>query len=434
MPDAPTDSISPKKWQTVLTALCMFGLGTGLLLYAVVFAVTAGKGEYFFSRTTGEPNSDYLFWYVAGLVTLSPERSHIYDSNVLLRFWNEVISPAHVTVGPPFVYPPYFALFFSPFAALPLPVSYTFWIVLTVIAGILAIRLILRSRQVFSRKQTFAFFMVALAIPASLVCVRIGQLSWFYLALGALFYYCFHSKRDLLAGVCLSLLSTKPHYFMFFAVPAVMDRRWKTLASLVVAELVLLVASCIVFGFETVISYPSVLMNKETTAAATAPHRMISLRLIYTALLPPALALKASMITMLAAVLVVAAVWFFTVKRNLSRQWSMAITVLCLLIASAHTHVYDALLLILPAAITLNTTSLFTAMRIKSWHERVWNCLLIAYALCASFVFFFAPGLFLQDLSPYILGIHLILFGIATAGLLADWRGLSGSQRMETTA
>jgi hypothetical protein len=410
-------------WQRWLSAICICLLSLGLVLYACVLCYTATKGELFVSKLPLEPNSDYLFWYVGGLVAASSERHHLYELSTLLPVWNQLIYPAHLNVAPAYVHPPYFAVLFIPFTKLALTPSWSVWTIAWLIFGWVVVSMIMESRKTFTKGEIVAFLIVMTVAPPSLACIRIGQLSWLVLALIGLSYYCFGHRRDVLGGIALSILSVKPHYFLFFVLPALIDKRWKILASLFVVEMLLLVAAGLVVGWSNVFEYPSVLLSRDQTAPAVAPHRMISLRFFFNLFLPGAWPQTASMVTMIFALGIIAFVWYQTLKHKPQlSNWAMALTVFACVVTSPHTHMYDALLLAIPAALTLETANFFQAIKIQPFTLRLWNSAFIAYALISSFLFFIFPGSFVQDLAPVILLVNILFLSLAAYIYAAQFR------------
>lgn len=414
-----------KLWQRLLSKSAILGLGLALLLFTAVLAFTASRNELFFS-TDGKTQSDYNLWYSAGLLALSPDRGNIYNTDTLAKFWN-VLCPMHnMTTADTcvFIYPPHFALLFSLFALLPLFASYSVWTLSTLAGGLSVLTLLLRERRVFTTWQIVIFILAALVIPPSLITIRIGQLSWFYVAIGGLYFYCFYRRRDWLAGFLLAILSTKPQYFVFFAVPAIVSLRWKMLAAVAIGGVASVVSSGLYFGWSNVIGYPSVLLHKEGTSegVGVSTERMISLRLLFQALLPRAVGLWANVGTMAGALAGLAYLWFRVLKTRLDMtNWAIAITVLAAIVASPHSHMYDLLLLVVPAVVTLNTTNLFLALGQPSLPFRLWNCIFIAYALGLTATFFLAPQLFFSDIAAVVLSINVVLLGCAIVIL---WRSL----------
>ena len=419
-------------WQRLLSAACISLFLLGLTLYAFILWHTAKNGQLFVSLKPLEPVSDYLFWYAGGTVANSPQRHHLYELATLLPVWNSLIAPAHLDVAPAYVHPPYFALLFIPFAILPITTSYIIWTVAWLIFGWISLILILKSRKTFSTGEIIAFLIVTTVLPPSLACIRIGQLSWLILALLGLFYYCFEQRRHILAGVCMAFLSIKPHYFLFFVLPAFIDRRWKTLAAFAVVESVFMVASGVILGWHNVFGYPSILMNRDATAPAVAPHRMISVRVFFNLFLESHAAQTASMVAMVIAWGLVIYVWYRTLKSKPQlSNWAMTLTVLACIVTSPHTHMYDAMLIAIPAAITLSTANLFKALSIKPWPVRLWNCTLLGYAIASTFAFFLFPGRFIQDLCPAFFFVHLLLLAGAAFAFVSQLRGTVWSSSTE---
>ncbi len=91
----------------------------------------------------------------------------------------------------------------------------------------------------------------------------------------------------------------------------------------------------------------------------------------------------------------------------------MAITILCMLIASPHTHLYDEVLVYIAAAVTIPILSLPKLFKIRPLSFKLWCLLLVLYPLLGWLCY---VALMLQGLLSFtqILITNLILLLLAT--------------------
>lgn len=407
-----------KKWQKLLsfTYLSLLGLwlcGYVFLLLKIAFA----QHLFFYSQDKELHYSDYVLWYVAGQIPLSDQRQHLYDPAVLVDFWNRLSSPARMDTAPVFQYPPFFALLFSPFALLPIELSYVIWTISSLAAGLAGLLAAVKQCNLLPTNRLPVFLLACATSYPSWISLRSGQLVWFYLFLFSGFYLTFLRRKEILAGLLLAILSTKPQYLIFMLIPAAIDRRWKIIASFAIFEFILLLASSLSFGLQNVIGYPSILFHQETSSRLIGVHpdEMVSVRLIFSLLLPQMIALPVSVLFMLSAVVLLCFFWVKILKtRRDLINWAMALTVTTSVVASAHSHAYDSLLLTLAAALTLKTTNLFEAATLYPKSLRIWHCAFIIYPLlgCGLFLLHeYHPITLVQSLSMITMNITILCCG-----------------------
>jgi hypothetical protein len=165
--------------------------------------------------------------------------------------------------------------------------------------------------------------------------------------------------------------------------------RWKAIAWAIASELVLLGISAFVIGVGNVINYPSLLFNAETTKdySGVFPEYMISMRGVLSLFLDRHAALLASSILMFASLFPLVLLWFHskTDSTKSSFVWASSITVCTALLVSAHTHIYDDLLLLVPAALSLpllfvnRTTELTETKKTSAALEKLWSLLILSF-------------------------------------------------------
>ena len=180
-------------------------------------------------------NIDFVPLHAAGRLALGGAAAAAYDWQVLAAV------PAAVT-GPfgGWLYPPTFFLLMSPLAALPyLPA-------LVVFMGGSGALFALAMRAILQRPGTA---LIGFAAPATVACIHLGQGGFLFAGLMG-FAFLLLDRRPLLAGLCLGLLTVKPHLGLLFPLLLALDRRWRTIAAATATALLLAGASAALFGMD----------------------------------------------------------------------------------------------------------------------------------------------------------------------------------------
>lgn len=178
---------------------------------------------------------DFHCFYVAGRIVATG--GDPYD---VAQFRPAVVaippSPAFALArcGQRLSYPPWTAVAFAPFGALPLPAAATLWATLSVVAVVLGISW---TRQLIGPRH-IGWPLVAVLVIGTEPFVRNlleGQFAAFSFAFTASAVLSFRSLRDAQAGIATAALSIKPHPSVGFATAllglALVRRRWRLLGS-----------------------------------------------------------------------------------------------------------------------------------------------------------------------------------------------------------
>ncbi len=210
-----------------------------LLVYAAVVALDwQRRGEPWFLSVDGWPLAqDFIAYRVAGLLAVDGHAAQAYRpdvfSDVLARIMGGRVD--HWLGWP---YPPIFILYVTPLALLPYAWAWTMWLVVT--AGLLLALLL-------ATPGLRRYAMVVFAAPASFACFLKGQNGFLSAALltGSLVLV---DRRPRLSGVCLGLLTFKPHFGLVLPLLLLATRRWDVIGSAMATSLALVVASVMAYG------------------------------------------------------------------------------------------------------------------------------------------------------------------------------------------
>lgn len=176
--------------------------------------------------------TDFLSFWSASLLALQGHAFYAYDWPAMHALQRSLMG--HDPGGfLGWAYPPLFFVAVLPLALMPYGVAFLGWIGVTLGAYLVAIAGITRDRRA-------ALF--ALAAPASLACLIVGQNGFLTAALmaGVLLNL---EARPILAGLLLGLLTYKPHFGLLFPVALLVGGYGRAFVSAALASLAILATS-----------------------------------------------------------------------------------------------------------------------------------------------------------------------------------------------
>jgi hypothetical protein len=316
----------------------------------------------------------------------------------------------------------------TPFALLPIKLSYVVWSIVSIVLGLTALNAV--SRDGFrSPAAIVGLSLAGLACFPAWMNTWWGQFAWFYVCLLGFYFLSLTGKNQVKAGILLSLLSIKPQYIPYLLLPPVVAKKWQLLAVAAICEIALFTLSGFVIGWDAVIHYPLTLLSaeKQTGNMQVNAADMVSFRGPLSLILPENLVLAVSFLLTIAAFPLI---WMLWKRAFASKQthWAMAITIMAMIVLSPHSHAYDCLFLILAGALTFPTykfselfsahnlkTQLRNGSKLRSLAYRIWMGGLFFYPLI-SWLLFFPLNDFDNKLYPKayaVLDMLIFLSGIA---------------------
>jgi hypothetical protein len=178
-----------------------------LTLLVVLIPVVAGVTD------TGVPfRNDFAAYWPVGRLLLTGQNP--YDGEAIAALQRSVGD----SLGGDSVvrYPPWSLPLLLPFAVLPYAPGWYLWIFLQVLlVAISSVWMWNLYNQVDGQRSALA---IGLMYPPSLIMALGGQIGGLLLFAVTLFLWASDRHRDVVAGICLGVLATKPHLFMPFAV------------------------------------------------------------------------------------------------------------------------------------------------------------------------------------------------------------------------
>jgi len=330
-----------------LSVLCVF------LLASVQFILDLFRRHELMVNYHGDQLefSDFLAFYMLGQIAVGPDAHRLYEPATQLAYFNRLLAP--YSVDKPFFAEcvPFVSVLMIPFTWLRPENAYLMWLGLTVVFGMGALFLWLRRERSLNLLQVGTVLLATAASFPGLLSLRMGQQGWNVMGLVSLFWWGFCSGKDFMAALGLALLSFKPQYVFFFAIAALVSRRWKLMLWAILIEAILLCVSGTVVGWQNVLLYPQMVLHADTTSDyyGVNEHKMVSMRVLTTLLLPRQSALLAALVIMLVGLLATSLIWWKTVRARLTsgyeQRWAIALTVILCLICSPHAHCYDLMML-----------------------------------------------------------------------------------------
>lgn len=221
----------PKPLELVCFAFCVAN---------AVWLVTAlFTGSFLWNPDGRLTSTDFLNVYAAGKFVLSGAPVSAYD-------WPTHREMEIAVLGYDFKgyygwhYPPFYLFVAAGLATLPYAVAHAGWSAVSFLPFVAAVRVSMGSR---------AGYLLALGAPALVANVLVGQNGFLTAALIGLALV-FLEKRPVLAGICLGLLTYKPHFGILFPIALAAAGHWRAFITAGITALLLALLSIAAFGME----------------------------------------------------------------------------------------------------------------------------------------------------------------------------------------
>lgn len=197
---------------------------------------------------------DFHTYLAAAIVGMSQGWRHIYDAGPV-NAAQRALDP-HVWTQP-FLSTPPLAVLVTPFAAVPYPIAYLAWAVLSVAALAAALAWSTRYRGAARWLAVAAAFVPWWVIHA----VHVGQVAPLIAAAVLVAWRLLREDRDIAAGVVLGALALKPNTALLVPVALLVTARYRALAAWLSATAVIALASVALIGPAGVMAYANALMH-----------------------------------------------------------------------------------------------------------------------------------------------------------------------------
>jgi hypothetical protein len=214
------------------------------LAYAVVLVSAIFAGQWLINAQGQPIASDFVNVWAAGRLTGDGHPALAYD-------WTIHKSMEVRAVGHAFDnyygwhYPPTFLFVASILALIPILPAMLVWLAITLPAYLITMRTILGDR---------AGYLLALGFPATLWNVTATQNGFLTAALigGTLTLL---ERQPVAAGICLGLLSYKPHFGLLFPIALFAARQWRVMTVAAATAIAMALLSWLAFGTDTWLAF-----------------------------------------------------------------------------------------------------------------------------------------------------------------------------------
>ena len=275
-------------------------------------------------------------------------------------------------------YTPQFVMLMIPWTYVPFNLALILWLIGNLLFLILTVTPVLKTNASLPSRQYIVWWLFLLASGPCWFNFFLGQSGALATGLTALFYVCWLKNKNLPAGIAMTLLAVvKPHFLVIPLIMAIVYKRWTALWIFLATSVALLLAATCFFGWQTIISYPMLL--KEISHGYATGKYVGSVATCITflgplcAVMPRLEAQKVMLVVTAAGLMTVFGLWFWTAcARDLKGAFALSLTMLILLISSAHGLFYDLLLLAVPWAATIQTVDFASLFRIADKRMMLW--------------------------------------------------------------
>lgn len=300
--------------------------------------------------------TDFVVFYNWWRIAHTAEKTSLYDPNVQIKFFSQMLGPLQKEQLPYIQGTPFFFLFGAPFARLDLYAAFIAWNTVSIGFFLFAY---LRCLSIFSSipgKQKLLFVAAACASFPFLSCERDGQTGALLTGFVASFCFLWLKGKDILAGIALSMLVMKPQYLPFFLIVPLAFRKWKMLTGFFLAVLFHIATTLSVLGPKILLNYPKALFDAEANSIGTLgifTSWMVSLRgmLVYFFSEKTAFYISIFLALSVIGMLLLAANNIRSAKNVNLNALFFSLLIMSAVVFSPHTFTYDLHLVALSAAL-----------------------------------------------------------------------------------
>lgn len=300
----------------------------------------------------GPYGKDFTSFLTGGRMLLAGQAGDLYDLAAQAKAQRPIAGPYVYEGGVlPFIYPPYVAALFVPFALIPPDVAYYLWTTLQGVLLLVFVAWAMRSFGEWRLDAPRALPFALLAFQPVVETLLQGQTSIISLLLRWWALVAWHNERWAMLGVAVGLSAFKPQLAVLLVVALLPERRWRALGYATLTQAVLWAGPLLLAGPGVATAYADLLRITATSVNTLGlfPHAMPNLRgLLTIAGLPTEAVTWLSTAAWLLSM--AGAYWVWRGGGSLAVKFGL-VTVLSVLFAT-HLNVHDATVL-LAAAVCL---------------------------------------------------------------------------------
>lgn len=209
-----------------------------IFLFAYLIASIIWLGSTQELMESAGKSADFIAFWAASHLSLNGQAADAYNLLKIHAVEQQAVAGTEM-FG--WFYPPTFLLLVMPLASVPYPVAYTVFTLATLALFIMVMRKIAPLPDAI---------LLLLAFPGTLINLMHGQNAFLTASLVALAMI-WLTSRPLLAGMCIGLLTVKPHLALLPPIALLCIGAWRPLLAACGTILMLILTSTLVFGMET---------------------------------------------------------------------------------------------------------------------------------------------------------------------------------------
>ena len=255
--------IAIEAWLFTQQRIWLYGSGA-VVAYAISLAVRFSQHRWIFQADGKPACGDLSGFWVSGTFAGSGEPSLAYD-HLAFSATRAVLSGAScMPAVDHFVYPPTYLFFTYPLGLMSYLSAFVAWTVGTLLLYLVATYLIIpRPIAILAALSPFpVFFNLYLGQNGFLLAGLMG------LSLASM------ERRPQLSGILLGLLTFKPQIGILFPFALLVSRKWRVVVSAVVSNVVLVVTSMVVFGYQGWSSFIHALVDRGSSLSPISQEPM----------------------------------------------------------------------------------------------------------------------------------------------------------------
>lgn len=291
--------------------------------------------------------TDYMAFHAGGYLAIHP--GELYSLEQQYEIERSFGMPATFETMPPFLYPPFVALFFAPLSTLSFVPAFWSWLVLLLsmyLAGVY-----IWSRQAGMSDTVVPMALGGLGFLPIVYSLIIGQVTALIFLVTILALVAFSRGQDARGGAWIGFLAFKPQIVLIWGLVLLASRRWRAAGWAVFVGLGLAAAATIIFGPRIWLDYRE-LIGRVNAAGPESYQLDVAAMTSWRGWLSRVTVWEPSRVNVVAAILgipVLAATllaWRNPWRpRSEEFAWQVASTLLAILIVSPHSHIQDTALL-----------------------------------------------------------------------------------------
>jgi hypothetical protein len=317
--------------------LFLFAFAVANLVWLATALLT---GSWLWDETGRLISTDFLNVYAAGKFALEGLPSSAYD-------WPTHKALEIQILGYDFKgyygwhYPPFYLFAAAALATLPYAAAHAGWSAVSYLPFVAAVRAATGSN---------AGYLLALSAPALVGNVLIGQNGFLTAALIGL-TLALLEKRPVLAGICLGLLTYKPHFGILFPIALAAGGYWRAFIAAGVTAIVLALLSILAYGIQPWLAFANWLPVTSQAFLSEGRAEIEKMQSVFALLrtlgAPERIAWGAQAAL---SVAVAVAVWFVWHSREYAHELKASALGVGILLATPYIYLYDMVTITIPVA------------------------------------------------------------------------------------